>query len=164
VDSTLGQGSRFHFSLPLIQAPALEQTAPDLAPEGHPPTVLVVDDEALSAELVAAMLEPEGYTVLRAEDGEEGLALAAMYRPDVVLLDLLMPGLSGFGVLERLKSDVGTREIPVVILTGKELTAAERAALNGRIAALVTKDGFTRERFLAELRRSIGPASAGAAR
>jgi signal transduction histidine kinase len=163
VESGLGEGSRFYFTLPLTPAAGLAPThRPSVEVELNPLTVLVVDDETHAGELVAALLEPEGYTVLRAEDGEAGVALAAAYRPDVILLDLVMPGLSGFGVLERLKADAGTSEIPVVVLTGKELTAEERARLDGRITALVAKDGFTRERFLAELHRSIGPASAGA--
>jgi signal transduction histidine kinase len=161
VESARDKGSRFHFTVPLTaNAPAAPLDEPAVPEHTRPLTVLVVDDEALAGELVAALLEPEGYTVLRAEDGEEGVALAATYRPDVVLLDLLLPGLNGFGVLDRLKADGETREIPIVVLTGKELTDEERAALDGRIAALVAKDGFTRERFLAEIRRSIGPAAA----
>jgi DNA-binding response OmpR family regulator len=116
-------------------------------------TALVVDDDPQAVELVAAILEREDYRVLRAWDGEQAVALAGGHRPDVVLLDLLLPGLSGFEVVERLKADATTREIPVVILTGKELTAEDRSALNGYIAALMVKTGFTRDRFLAELGR-----------
>ncbi|HLH27237.1 MAG TPA: response regulator [Chloroflexota bacterium] len=114
-------------------------------------TALVVDDESQAREMVAAFLEPAGYRVLRAASGEEGVAQARASRPDVLLLDLLLPGLNGFEVVEQLKADATTRAIPIVILTAQDLTPADRAALNGQIAALVAKDGFTRERFLAEL-------------
>jgi signal transduction histidine kinase/DNA-binding response OmpR family regulator len=118
---------------------------------GEAATALVVDDEPQARELVAAYLEPAGYRVLRAATGEEGVALARACQPDVLLLDLLLPGINGFEVVEQLKADAATRAIPIVILTAKDLTVADRAALNGHIAALVAKDGFTRERFLAEL-------------
>jgi CheY-like chemotaxis protein len=80
----------------------------------------------------------------------------------VLLLDLLLPGINGFEVVEQLKGDPATRAIPIVILTAKDLTAADRAALNGHIAALVAKDGFSRERFLTELSVVLDDAVASA--
>jgi signal transduction histidine kinase/DNA-binding response OmpR family regulator/CHASE3 domain sensor protein len=125
-------------------------------------TALVVDDEPRARELVAAYLEPAGYRVLRAASGEDGVALARARQPDVLLLDLLLPGINGFEVVEQLKGDPATRAIPIVILTAKDLTAADRAALNGHIAALVAKDGFSRERFLTELSVVLDDAVASA--
>ncbi|HZR99073.1 MAG TPA: response regulator [Chloroflexota bacterium] len=125
-------------------------------------TALVVDDDPQAREMLAALLEPAGYRVLLAATGEEGVALARACRPDVLLLDLLLPGISGFEVVEQLKADRATRAIPIVILTAKDLTAAERAALNGQIAALVGKEGFPRERFLQELSVVLDRALAGA--
>jgi CheY-like chemotaxis protein len=126
---------------------------------GAPPTALVVDDEARARELVSAFLEPAGFRVLEAPGGEAGVALAAERRPDVILLDLMMPGVSGFEVVERLKAAPTTRDIPIVILTAKDLTAADRAALNGQIATVMAKASVTRERFLAELARVLEPAA-----
>ena len=84
--------------------------------------VLAIDDDPMALELVGAVLEPEGYTVFMARSGEEGLALARAELPDVVLLDLLMPEVDGFTVVERLKDDPATSSIPIVILTSKTLT------------------------------------------
>jgi signal transduction histidine kinase/DNA-binding response OmpR family regulator len=137
---------------------------PAAAPATRPPgTALVVDDELQARELVAAILEPEGYRVLRAATGEEGVTLAQARLPDVVLLDLLLPGISGFEVVDQLKGDSATRGIPIIILTAKDLTAVDRAALNGHITALVTKDGFMRERFLAQLGTALQEAVVAAA-
>jgi CheY-like chemotaxis protein len=129
---------------------------------GDPGTALVVDDEAQARELVAAFLEPAGYHVLCAATGEEGVELARTAQPDVLLLDLLLPGINGFEVVEQLKADATTEGIPIIILTAKDLTAADRAALNGHIAALVAKDGCTRERFLTELDVVLSDAGARA--
>lgn len=81
------------------------------------PTILVVDDNRTNRDLLRELLEPAGYKVLEAADGESGLKLAHGKRPDCVLLDIRMPGLDGFAVLDRLKEDPVTREIPVFVLT-----------------------------------------------
>jgi signal transduction histidine kinase/DNA-binding response OmpR family regulator len=82
-------------------------------------TLLVIDDDPLALELVEAVLEPRGWTVLRAGDGATGTALARSRRPSVVLLDLLMPGMDGFAVVEALRSELATKDIPIVVLTAK---------------------------------------------
>jgi putative two-component system response regulator len=99
-------------------------------PTQDPPataTVLVVDDEPAIVDLLRAYLEDEGYRVMAAHRGEEALEKAFGRRPDLVLLDVLMPGLNGFEVCRRLKADPRTQFMPVIILTGlqelKEKTA-----------------------------------------
>jgi PAS domain S-box-containing protein len=142
-------------------ARAVRASAPGAA---QSPKALVVDDDAHVVELVTALLQPAGYTVLRAQDGAHAVALARLQRPDVVLLDLLLPGTSGFTVVEQLKADASTQDIPIVILTAEELTAGDRAALNGHIAALIARDGVTQEQFLAEvgrITRPVAPAGTG---
>src|SRR5216684_9334086 len=79
--------------------------------------VLVVDDNAMNVELAAATLEPEGYEVERATSGEEALQKVEQGTFDVVLLDVMMPGMSGYEVCERLKKDERTRFLPVVMVT-----------------------------------------------
>jgi DNA-binding response OmpR family regulator len=81
--------------------------------------VLVIDDEAPIRLLCRVNLEAEGMTVLEARDGASGLAVARGERPDVILLDVMMPGLDGWKVAEALLDDPGTRDIPVVFLTAR---------------------------------------------
>ena len=81
--------------------------------------VLVIDDEAPIRLLCRVNLEAEGMEVLEADDGERGLEIARSERPDVILLDVMMPGLDGWEVLQRLLDDPATREIPIVFLTAR---------------------------------------------
>ena len=114
--------------------------------------VLAVDDDPLAVELIEAVLQPEGYTVLRATGGEEGVRLARQESPAVIILDLLMPEVDGFTVVDRLRADPATTAIPIVILTSKAMTAEEKARLNGRISYLARKGEFDRTAFLALVR------------
>jgi signal transduction histidine kinase/DNA-binding response OmpR family regulator len=97
-------------------------------------TLLAIDDDPVVLELVKAMLEPEGWTVLSATDGETGTSLVRSRRPSVVLLDLLMPGMDGFEVVEALRGDPATSAIPIVVLTSKSMTRADKDRLRGRIS------------------------------
>jgi DNA-binding response OmpR family regulator len=79
--------------------------------------ILIVDDDAFLAGIYATKLELDGFAVLSARDGDEGLRLAAKEKPDLILLDVLMPKLDGFEVLKRLKEDPASKDIPVIMLT-----------------------------------------------
>jgi CheY-like chemotaxis protein len=105
-------------------------------------TVVAIDDDPLAIELVRANLEPEGWTVLGAATGQEGLALIRERPPSAVLLDLLMPGMDGFEVVEALRADPGTRSVPVVILTSKSMTKEDKERLQGRITYVARKTEF----------------------
>jgi diguanylate cyclase (GGDEF)-like protein len=112
--------------------PALDRPAPR-AGAVAPARVLVVDDSALIRAVLVANLEERGHLVLEAEDGEQALFLCDEEPPDVVLLDLVMPGMSGLEVLDRLHGDAGMRHVPVVCLTGRSdvadiVEAMERGA------------------------------------
>jgi len=98
--------------------------------------VLVVDDEPANLDLLTALLEPAGFTVIRATGGKEGIDAAKSQVPHLILLDLMMPGVTGFDVVEALRADKTTRSIPVMVLTAKELTGADKRALNGHVAAI----------------------------
>jgi two-component system cell cycle response regulator len=90
----------------------MESTAP------KPATILVVDDQVANVNLVRRWLEADGHTVVTAQTGEAALAAVAEFRPDAVLLDILIPPPSGFEVCERIKKDPETRHIPVVLMSG----------------------------------------------
>lgn len=122
VRSEFGVGSRFTIRLPL--APETPKTEPAVpaehrlkpAPEGTI-TVLVIDDEHSVRDLMKRFLSKEGFRVETASDGEEGLRLARELRPDVITLDVMMPGMDGWAVLLALKSDPELIDIPVIMLT-----------------------------------------------
>ncbi len=114
--------------------------------------ILIVDDDPLVLELMQAVLEPEGFTVLKAGSGREGIALAREHLPHLIILDLLMPDVDGFQVLNELKRGPLTANIPIVILTCKTLTSSELAVLTDRISDLVQKGGFNRADFVAQIR------------
>jgi CheY-like chemotaxis protein len=105
--------------------------------------VLVVDDSAPVRDLVVVNLELEGFEVRTAVDGQEGVEAAVDWRPDLITLDVVMPRLDGFGALERLRSDPRTADVPIVVLTSKDMTEEDRRRLNGRISFLARKGSFT---------------------
>ena len=91
--------------------------------------ILVVDDHRTVVKLMEAVLRLRHYEVIYAENGEDGLALALREQPALIFLDIMMPGLDGFTVCERLKDDPKTRHIPVIFLTARgEETDVERGA------------------------------------
>jgi PAS domain S-box-containing protein len=112
VESELGKGSRFSFTVPAVQGAEDEAET-----KAKPISVLVVDDEESTRELIAYLLEANGFDVFLAEDGERALALAAERRPDLITLDVMMPELSGFDVLAELRSDPQLKDTPVLLMS-----------------------------------------------
>ena len=100
---------------------------------------VVIDDDPAALELVRATLEPQGWTVTTCTGGAEALAVIREVNPSVVLLDLLMPDVDGFEVVDALRADARTAATPVVVLTAKTLTAADRHRLQGRIEFVASK-------------------------
>jgi len=125
-----------------------------------PVTILVIDDDPKAVELVATALEPEGFRILRAYNGETGVTTAETERPDLIILDLLMPGMNGFEVLDRLAQSPATRRLPIIISTVKQLTTEEMQRLHGRIAQLAQKAALSQKDVAAmvkdALRRTLG--------
>jgi signal transduction histidine kinase/DNA-binding response OmpR family regulator len=121
VESELGRGTAFTIRLPaVVSSPAQEPAPTEVTGDATGPTagrVLVIDDDPTVGDLIQRFLGREGFQVVTAAGGEEGLRLAAETRPDVITLDALMPGVDGWTVLSRLKSDPGLAAIPVVMLT-----------------------------------------------
>ena len=118
-------------------------------------TILTIDDDPMALELASAVLEPAGYIVLTARTGSNGVALAQSAQPDVILLDLVMPEVDGFAVVEQLRADPRTNSIPIVVLTSKTLTADDERRLRGRIASLAQKGELDRQALLELLDRCI---------
>ncbi|NUM54728.1 MAG: two-component system response regulator [Candidatus Hydrogenedentes bacterium] len=103
------------------------------------PTILVVDDMPENLELYRRLLTPRGYSVLSANGGVEAFAIVAATPPDVILLDLLMPGMDGFEVCERLKRNLATRHIPVIMVTGVADHDANIRALESGVDDFITR-------------------------
>jgi len=116
--------------------------------------VAILEDDPRAARLLRRILQARGdYEISEAADGQSGLEMIRGVDPDVVLLDLMMPGMDGFEVLEALEADEELRRIPVVVVTAKTLTATERARLGSHMEALLEKGDFTDQDLL---RRVLG--------
>jgi len=111
--------------------------------------VLVVDDDDTMRSGLRRALHEEGWQVTEAENGRVALARLAESRPDVIVIDLMMPEMDGFELLGALRSNVAWREIPVLVLTAKDLTDDDRARLNGGIERVLQKRG--RQELLSEV-------------
>jgi CheY-like chemotaxis protein len=118
-------------------------------------TVLVVDDDPKAVQLLGAYLTPAGYRVLSAFGGQEGIDVARQQRPNLIVLDLMMPEVNGFDVVEALKGDVNTATIPIVIVTAKQITAEDRALLQGAMLKVIQKSEFKRDGFIDEVKRAM---------
>ena len=119
--------------------------------------VLLIEDDEFAAEMYRLRLAADGYTVVVGQDGEEGLRMATDEHPDFIYLDLRLPGLDGFEVLERLRSDPGTKHIPVIILSNYgEPELRERGLKLGALEFLVKAD-TTPAQLSTRVERSTGP-------
>ena len=116
-DEPPGEGSTFGFAVPVQPHATGEQAVAEAAPERDMETVLVVEDDPHSAELLSVYLEGAGYKIAVARDGVEGLELARRLRPRAVVLDILLPRIDGWDLLGRLKADAATAESPVIVVS-----------------------------------------------
>jgi signal transduction histidine kinase/CheY-like chemotaxis protein len=123
--------------------------------EARPLLTLVADDDPKAVEIIAASLPEPGFRVLRAYGGREAIEVARRHTPDLIVLDLMMPEVNGFDVVEALKSDPRTAQIPVLVVTAKHIEAEDRARLNGHVIDIVGKSEFNHGRFVNEVRRAL---------
>ncbi len=126
---------------------------------GRKPRILVVDDEAANRDWLKRILEPAGFAVILARGGREAIDLAKSRKPDLVMLDLMMPEVTGFDVVEALRAEAATKSTPIMVLTAKHLTESDIRQLNGHVSTIL-KRGSTAASDLLGLLRQIIDASA----
>jgi threonine synthase len=130
---------------------ALTQVAPERFPK-----IVIVEDTPEARRLIRRILQSQGnFTILEATNGRAGLELIQKELPDLIILDLMMPEIDGFAVLEALRSQPETASIPVIVATAKELTPDEKNRLSGQIQALMQKGDFLNDEFLEEVKSLI---------
>jgi signal transduction histidine kinase/DNA-binding response OmpR family regulator len=122
--------------------------------QGQSLNVLVVDDDPTAVELIAVRILGMAGTVLRAYGGRDAIDVARKELPDLIVLDLMMPEVNGFDVVEALNERPETASIPILVVTGKPITAEDRLKLSGYVATIMEKGEFNGERFLAAVRRA----------
>ncbi|HEV3052218.1 MAG TPA: response regulator, partial [Longimicrobium sp.] len=119
----------------------------------HPPCpVLLVDDDAAARALTRKVLEKEGWKVCEAENGLKALECLERERPHLILLDLMMPVMDGFEFAEQVRQHDEWRSIPIVVLSSRDLSAADRLRLNGHVESVLKKEGGSREGLLLQVR------------
>jgi signal transduction histidine kinase/DNA-binding response OmpR family regulator len=122
----------------------------------YPPCpVLIVEDEAVTRQLWRRMLEKEGWAVREAGNGREALACLAERRPELILLDLMMPEMDGFQFVDEVRKHDTWRTIPIVVVTAKDLTEDDRRRLNGYVEQTLQKGAYSREALLREIRALV---------
>jgi signal transduction histidine kinase/DNA-binding response OmpR family regulator len=120
-----------------------------------PRPVLVVEDDPATRDVIRRALERDGWIVFEADNGRSALESLKHAAPDLIVLDLMMPEMDGFEFVSELRRTESGRRIPVVVVTAKEITAEDRARLNGHVRRIFRKGSFSREELTAELRRAL---------
>jgi len=119
-------------------------------------SVAIIDDDESATRLLKRILQARGkYILHEATNGRAGLELLRREHPDVVLLDLMMPDLDGFGLLEVMKQEDALKDIPVIVVSAKELTPNERRRLAGQVQALLQKGAFTDQDLLSDIQTAL---------
>ena len=119
-------------------------------------SVLLVEDDAAVAQMYRLRLEMDGYLVLTAVDGETGLSMAERFQPDLIILDIGLPGMNGLELLDAIRASDRVRAIPVLILTNFEDPEAEQRSIELGARQFLRKSKTTPDALTASVRRSIG--------
>ena len=125
----------------------------------HPPCpILLVEDDAPTREMLRRTLEKAGWTVAEAHNGKMALASLPEVKPELIILDLMMPEMDGFEFLEQLRQNKDVQNVPIIVVTAKDLSEEERQRLNGRVKQVLQKGPYTREQLTHEIRKVVGAA------
>jgi len=118
--------------------------------------ILLVDDDYKIVELLSDyIVEANDYTIRKAYNGKEALSKINRKSPDLIILDLIMPEMDGFEVIENLKKSEKTKDIPVIILSAKKLSQEETAFLNSNIEKIIRKGDFLKDELLGDIKRAL---------
>lgn len=123
--------------------------------DGSVPTVLLVEDDAMTREMLREMIEKEGFATEEAENGLVALERLAGERPALILLDLMMPEMDGFEFVEEVRKHPDWRGVPIVVVTAKDLDQADRLRLNGYVEHILQKGAYGRNELLSEVRELV---------
>ena len=118
-------------------------------------TILFIEDESALQKTFGDIFTQEGYKILSAVDGEEGLRLTKTAKPDLILLDLILPKVHGFEVLKRLKDDSETKDIPVIVLTNLEGTGDIEKALELGATTYLVKANYSLEEAIQKINQAL---------
>jgi threonine synthase len=114
--------------------------------------IAIIEDDSDARRLLRRVLQARGdYQIFEAGNGREGIELVRRYRPDLVLLDLMMPEIDGFEVMETIRADEDLADTRIIVITAKTLTASERRRLSGQIELLMQKGSFLDDDLLEEI-------------
>lgn len=119
-------------------------------------TILIIEDESALQKTMGDALSMEGYKTISALDGEIGLRLAKEKKPDLILLDLIMPKINGFEVLKNLKADESTKTIPVIVLTNLEGMADVDKAIELEATTYLVKTQYSLEEVVQKIKQVLG--------
>ncbi|EFO81322.1 integral membrane sensor hybrid histidine kinase [Oscillochloris trichoides DG-6] len=159
VQSELGVGSTFIVTLPTNLPFAPEQRMNHIQRHTEPPldlSILIIEDDNVTRAMNRRLLEREGWTVFEASDGKSGLDLVETHCPSLILLDLMMPELDGFGFMQTLHENALWRTIPIVVITAKDLTDQEQVLVEQHAARVLRKGRYGKEALLREVQRLLG--------
>jgi threonine synthase len=113
------------------------------------PCIEIVDDSADARRLIRRILQSQGnFTIFEATNGREAVEVARKEHPNLIILDLMMPELDGFAVMDALQTQQDTADIPIIVATAKELTPTEKERLRGHIQSLMQKGTFTSDELI----------------
>ncbi|MCA9875493.1 MAG: response regulator, partial [Anaerolineales bacterium] len=118
--------------------------------------IAIIEDNPDAARLIRRILQAQGdYLIDEAYNGVDGLVLIKEKRPNLVILDLMMPDLDGFAIVEAMKKDGRLQDVPIIVITAKELSAIERQRLDGKIKVLLQKGSFMDSDLISDIRRVL---------
>ncbi|MBA4419187.1 MAG: hypothetical protein C0392_14960 [Syntrophus sp. (in: bacteria)] len=167
VESEFGKGSKFIFTIPVKQPVKSESAPPAGLPIGtaRKPNekktplgrrVLVIEDDPKTLDIVEKTLAAAGCGIVRASGGREGLEAVKRDSPDLIVLDLMMPDMSGFEVADILSRDKKTADIPIIVLTAMDLSFEDKKRLEGKASHIYEKGELTREELANEVKKLLG--------